>query len=240
MKNYFLVKNFFSYEKVVAPPINLPKNLISVYVTDNEENYLLAKELGWDIVKKTDLFLDVYDNFERRKCVAFINSFPIKVVPEIEDANFIFICDSNIVRLWDLYNDFVNSCDDNYSLFVISGWYSGIRDNIEKECHISCLNERWSYNHDQIRNSTQKYIKELLDKKIDLNTLSVVSAKYFCWNLKNQDYEFLSEILYKEYCENLQGNIILTYMSGIYSDKIFNYHCKDYSGAILNAHNFNA
>jgi hypothetical protein len=240
MNNYFLVKNFFNYEKVIPPPENLPKNLKSVYVTDNEENYLLAKNLGWDIVKKTDLFLNITDKFERRKCVAYINSFPLKVVPEIDDANFVFICDSNIVRLWDLYENFVNSCDDKYSLFLTSGYYSENRDNILKECYESCLNERWAYNHDQIRNCTQRYIDELLEKKINLNTLSIVSAKYFGWNLKSQDYKFLSEILYEEYCKNLQGNIILTYMSGIYSNKIYNYHCNDYRGGILNAHNFSA
>lgn len=240
MKNYFLVKNFFNYEKVVAPPINLPKNLISVYVTDNDQNYLLAKNLGWDIVKKTNLFLNITDKFERRKCVAYINSYPLKVVSEINDANFVFICDSNIVKLGDWYDNFVNSCDDKYSLFLISGYYSGMRDNIKQECHESCSNERWSYNHEQIKNCTQRYINELLEKKINLNNLSVVSAKYFGWNLKSQDYEFLSDILYKEYCENLQGNIILTYLSGIYSDKIFNYVPSSYGGGILNPHNFNA
>jgi hypothetical protein len=68
----------------------------------------------------------------------------------------------------------------------------------------------------------------------------VVSAKYIGWNLRHEKYEMLSNLLFKEGSENLQGNIILTYMSGMYPDVIYNYNTKNYSGGILNEHNIEA
>jgi hypothetical protein len=38
MKKVYLVKNLFEYEKVTPPPLNLPENMITVYVADSEEN----------------------------------------------------------------------------------------------------------------------------------------------------------------------------------------------------------
>jgi hypothetical protein len=97
-KNVFLVKNLFNYEKVIPPPTNLPKNFETVYLTDNDINCELAKNLGWGIVKKIEQFLNVEDKFERRKIIAFINSFPNRLVPEVLDYKFVFVSDSNIVR----------------------------------------------------------------------------------------------------------------------------------------------
>jgi hypothetical protein len=238
MTDYFFVKNLYNYEKVIPPPPNLPKNLKTVYITDTEENKLKALELGWIIVKKTDIFNGIDNKFDRRKSVAFINSYPLKVVPEIIDARFIFICDSNINRLWNQYENFVNSCSEDFVLFVTSGYYSGDRDTIISECNHSCKTSRWSYNHFEIKNCTNKYIEDLNEKNVDANKLSVVSAKYIGWNVNHPDYKYLSDFLYKEYSENLQGNIILTYMSGIFNEKIYNFHTKDYTGATLNNHNY--
>lgn len=238
MKKYFLVKNLFGYEKVLPPPINLPKDLITVYITDADETKIKAKELGWNIVKKTDLFLDTLDKKKRRDCVAFINSYPTKVVPEINDADFIFICDSNIVSLFKSYEDFVNKCNFDKALFFTSGYYQGNDDNIQKECDRSLSQIRWSYNHKQIKDSTSKYIKELESIEIDYKKLSVVSAKYIGWNIKHKEYEKISNMLYQEYSENIQGNIILTYFSGIFKNDIFNYYSNDYSGFELSRHNF--
>lgn len=240
MNNYFLVKNLYDYEYVIPPPVNLPKNLKTVYITDTDENEKLAISLGWDIVKKTNLFIDRTDKFDRRKSVAFINSFPLKVVPEIVDANFIFICDSNIVRLWDLYDDFVKKCSNNFALSITSGYYTGSRDNILAECDASCINTRWSYGHKDIIECTNRYVKEMSEKNIDVNKVSVVSAKFIGWCINHSDYEKLSNILYEEYCKNLQGNSILTYMSAIHKEKIYNYHTNNYTGSQLNPHKFDA
>jgi hypothetical protein len=237
-KNIFLVKNLYNYEKIVPPPSNLPDNFTTVYVTDNDTNTNLAKDLGWGIVKKTEEFLNITDKFGRRKSISYINSFPHKVVPEVLDYDFVFVCDSNIVRLWDKYIDFTNKCLSKYSLFVTSGYYSGNRNTIISECDASSNVSRWSYNKTEIIESTNRYINKLNENNVDINNLSIVSAKYIGWNLKHDKYEFLSNLLYSEYCENLQGNIILTYMSGLYPNIIYNYHTNDYSGAELNGHNF--
>jgi hypothetical protein len=239
-KNVFLVKNLFNYEKVIAPPSNLPEDFESIYVTDNDANCVLAKNLGWNIVKKIEQFLGVEDKFERRKIIAFINSFPHKIVPEVLDYKFVFVSDSNIVRLWDEYINFTQSCNSEFALFVTSGYYSDDRDTIMEECHQSVNTERWAYNRNQINDSTNKYLKELVENNIDVQKLSVVSAKYIGWNLHHEKYDLLSNLLFKEGSENLQGNIILSYMSGIYAEIIYNYYTKNYTGGILNSHNIEA
>jgi hypothetical protein len=239
-RNVFLVKNLFNYEKVIPPPTNLPENFQTVYLTDNDINCELAKNLGWGIVKKIEQFLNVEDKFERRKIIAFINSFPHKLVPEVLDYKFVFVSDSNIVRLWDEYIVFTQNCSNEFALFVTSGYYSDDIDTIMAECNRSANTERWAYNKNEIIDSTNRYLTELKEKNIDVDNLSVVSAKYIGWNLHHEKYELLSNLLFKEGSENLQGNIILSYMSGIYSNDIYNYYTKNYSGGILNEHNIQA
>jgi hypothetical protein len=239
MSDYFLVKNFFNYEKIIPPPKNLPENLITVYVTDSDKNAETAKSLGWEITKVLKDHINITDSFEKRKLIGFINAYPLKVVPELENPRYIFVCDSNINNLWFGYGDFVKKCSDNYALFVTSGYYSGNRDNIDRECEISCNVKRWSYNSISIKESTERYKKILENNNIEYKNLSIVSAKYYGWNVKHKMYDKLSDVLYDEYCKNLQGNIILTYMSGLFKNNVFNYHTNDYSGSSLNGHNFN-
>jgi hypothetical protein len=239
MKNYFVVKNLYNYEKVIAPPKNLDKSLSTVYITDNDENVDLSKKLGWNISVKTNMFINESDVFNRRKSVSYINAFPSKVVPELNNANFIFVCDSNIIKIWDEYNHFVSLCKDNHCLFVTSGYYEGIRDNIESECNAS-MTKRWSYNHNAIRNATERYKKELIRKGVNISKLSIVSAKYIGWNTNHPMYNELSNFYYKESLLHLQGNITLTYMSGIYNDFIYNYRANNYSNGVLNKHNYPA
>jgi hypothetical protein len=239
-KNIFLVKNLYNYEKVISPPTNLPNNFVTVYLTDNDTNYELAINLGWEIVKKTEEFLDIDDKFERRKIISYINSFPHKLVSEVLDYNFVFICDSNIITLWDEYVNFTNKCSSEYALFVTSGYYSGSRDTIINERDVSANMGRWSYNHNEIINSSNDYIQKLNDNNVDITKLSIVSAKYIGWNLKHEKYNFLSEMLYSEGCKHIQGNIILTYMSGLYPNIIYNYRSNNYNGGHLNSHNYSA
>jgi hypothetical protein len=240
MNDYFLVKNFFNYEKLISPPKNLPKNLKTVYVTDNENNTELLQNLGWEIVKIVKDFIHLTDLFERRKVISYINSYPLKVVPELIDPRYIFICDSNIDSLWFKYQNFVDTCSDEFALFVTSGYYQNGRDNIDSECIASCNQPRWSYNHNEIRESTNKYKKTLTDAGVNTEQLSIVSAKYIGWNVKHPKYGELSDTLYSEYSVNLQGNIILTYISGLYKNFVYNYYENDYSGGVVNQHNFQA
>ena len=56
MENLYLTMNLFGYEKLTPPPKSLPENLTTCYITDDENISNQAKELGWDIVKKTNSF----------------------------------------------------------------------------------------------------------------------------------------------------------------------------------------
>ena len=55
MENLYLTMNLFGYEKLTPPPKLLPENLTTCYITDDENISNQAKELGWSIVKKTNL-----------------------------------------------------------------------------------------------------------------------------------------------------------------------------------------
>jgi hypothetical protein len=241
MKDAFLVKNLYNYEKVIAPPCNLPVHIKTVYVTDTIENVKLAASLGWSIVKHVSQFKDKTDPLSRRQSVAFINCYPHLVVPEIGDFDRVFVCDSNISSVWNKYEDFVKQCPLNKALYLTSGYYSGNRDNIKEECFYSTTpGHRWSYNRDSIIKSTDRYVNDLIHRGISWKDLSIASAKYIGWNLKHPKIKIVTKLLFDEYQLHLQGNIILTWMSGAYSDIIFNYVNSDYSGTTLNKHNFPA
>lgn len=239
MKDAFLVKNLYDYEKVIGPPCNLPVDIKTVYVTDTLENTKLASSLGWNIVKYVSQFKDKIDPLSRRQSVAFINCYPHLIVPEIDDFDRVFVCDSNIVSMWNRYEDFVKLCPLNKALYLTSGYYAGDRDNIKEECfHSTKIGHRWSYNRTDIIEATDRYINDLICKGISWKNLRIVSAKYIGWNLKHPKIKIATKLLFDEYQLHLQGNIILTWMSGAHSDIIFNYVNSDYTGAKLNKHNF--
>ena len=239
--SYYVVKNLYDYEEIIPPPTNLPSGLTTVYITNSPYTAEFAEQCGWDIVKLITLPY-TEDKFARRKRVADINCFPALYAPEVKDGEMVFVCDSNIVRLWDGYVDFINSYNGDKPLAVTSGYYKGKRDNIWRECEVSCNVDRWKYNHKAIREATDGYINEILNMNVGdrENDPSIVSAKYIGWNIHHPNYGEIANILYDEYSKHLQGNIILTYMSEIYKEYIHNYYTNDYSGGKLNEHKYSA
>lgn len=236
-----MVKNFFNYEKMIPPPTNLPENLITVYVTDTIQNSVDAKNLGWDYTFITDEGNKIIDKFDRRIFVAKINCRPHLFLPnELIDIEKIFVCDSNIISLWDEYSDFLLNSSDEKVLYLTSGTYQGDRDTISGEMTVSINTKRWGYNKDQIKHHTSEYIKDMEQKNIDISKVSVVSAKYIGWNIKHPEYDKFSKIIFSEHNNHLQGNIIFTYFSSVYPEYIDNYHTNNYNGGILNVHNYEA
>jgi|694.fasta_scaffold44312_6 hypothetical protein len=237
----FMVKNFFDYEKIIPPPINLPKSLKSLYVTDSIENINIAKKLGWDYTFLHDKDLNLIDKFERRKLVAKVNCYPHLFLPnELKNIEKIFVCDSNIISLWKEYENFINNCNSNNALYLTSGYYKDERDNILSEMNVSITQERWSYNKKEIYENSILYLNNLKKIKIDYKNVSIISAKYIGWNIKHPEYLNISNIAYTEYCKHLQGNIIFAYLSAIFKSYVYNYHTKNYVGSKLNNHNYNA
>lgn len=235
----FLVKNLYGYEIVNSIPLNLPKNMITVYVTDSEETSELALSLGWDFAPVFKDYKHINDKFSRRKVIALINSYPHYFVPDnLKSIYKIFVCDSNIKSLWYNYNEFITTCPDDKPLYVTTGYYSGERDNILGEMYGHLNVKEWSYSHADIETNTKEYIRDLENLNIDWKSYSAVSAKYIGWNVKDPYYKILSNTLYKEYCKHLGGNIILTYMSILFSDNVYNYYTTDYNGFALTQHNF--
>lgn len=70
-----LYKNFWSYDPVVPVPSNLPPNIDTIYVTDNLNMALCAKNLYWTKTYVIDTHITITDAFERRKIIAYINCF---------------------------------------------------------------------------------------------------------------------------------------------------------------------
>jgi hypothetical protein len=239
MENLYLTMNLFGYEKLTPPPKSLPKNLTTCYITDNEDTKNKAKELGWDIVKKTNSFNNITKNLDKRISVAKIKCFPTEFVPEINDFKFVFICDSNIDKIRGDYESFIDSCTEDKCLFLTSGYYKGDRDNMYSEL-LASKQPRWSYNYDGMTKATLRYVEELKSLNVDYKNLSVVSGKYIGWNLKHKHYNEISNKIYNERKVNLQGNIILTYISGLYPNEVNNFKTEPWARSLLNKHNFQA
>lgn len=240
-KNVFMVKNFFNYEKIISPPINLPDNLITVYVTDSIQNSLEAKNLGWDYTFVSDEGKNITDKFKRRIFVAKVNCNPHLFLPkDLTDISKIFVCDSNIISLWEEYSKFVLNSSNEKVLYLTSGYYQGEIDTIINEMNASINSKRWQYNKDQMKNHTAEYVKNMELKNIDISKVSVVSAKYIGWNIKHPEYHNISKIAFKEHHNHLQGNIIFTYFSAIYTEYVDNYYTNNYGGGSLNKHNYEA
>lgn len=240
MLSYF-TKNLWGYEKLTPPPKNLPKQIKTFYLTDdiNYKDSLL--KAGWDVVIINDEYKKITDQKTRRKIISEINCFPSKFIDEINNFDFVFVSDSNIDSLWDKYSDFVSKCKKDKCLFLVHGWYAGIRNTIRLECEKS-MQRRWEYDHENIRKSSEKYLNEIKSLGIDETTIPVYSAKYFGWNIKHPMYETISKKFYEEYMNHLQGNIILSYLSVIYSDYTFSYEYKkdENPSGKINKHNFSS
>jgi len=239
IKKLFLVKNLFNYEQIISPPKNLPDDFDTLYVTDSDEIAFSAKTLGWSQTYVTKKFIGVTDLFLKRVSVAYINCFPHEFIPNDVNYNFIFVCDSNIVSLWNNVKKFTDKCTNEYSLHLLNGFYSGERNTLLSELKSSDQG-RWSYNYASIKKCYDDYKKELTEIGVDINSLGVCSAKYIMWNPSHKNYKKITEKLYENYKVNLQGNIILTYLSGLYKDDIFVYNNNDYNGGHLNNHNYSA
>lgn len=235
----FLVKNLYGYENVISPPNNLPKDMITCYLTDKDEYGDLALSLGWQKSVVTHKFLDIEDPFSRRSLIGYINSKPQDFIKDLMEYDRVFISDSNIQTIWDGYENFINSCQDDKALYVTSGYYPEEIDHLPQEIYRS-NQPRWEYNYDSIYKCANDYINELTDIGVDINTLRVCSAKYFGWNPKNKNFNTLSELMYAEHKKHIQGNIILTYLLGKYPDYVYNYNNGGYAGGVINQHNFNA
>jgi hypothetical protein len=238
MKIYF-TKNLWGYEKITGPPTNISKDMKTVYLTDDSSKKQELLSLGWNYVEIITKYKDVNDFKTRRQIISEINCFPSKFINEITDFEFVFVTDSNIVEIWDMYDDFVKKSFSDKCLYMVHGWYTGDRNTIKSECENS-MQHRWKYDHENIKKSSEKYINEIKSMGIDEKSIPVYSAKYFGWNVKHPMYDTISKKFYEEYMNHLQGNIILSYLSVIYSNYVFSYEYeveKNPNGKI-NSHNF--
>ena len=236
MKKVYLVKNLFEYEKVTPPPLNLPENMITVYVTDSEENSFEAKRLGWNYSTVTKKFSDASSAAEKRMAVAYINCFPHNFIEQDVKHDFIFVSDSNILSLFNNYRFFVEQCSYDHCLFVTSGYYRNEDDNIKSELGRSDQ-ERWKVFYRDIKSRTRFYLSEFKRKDIDYKKVRVSSAKYIGWDSGHKEFYFLSNFLYNEYSKNIQGNIVLSYIKTMYPEIVKDYYVEDLLGGILQDHN---
>lgn len=236
MKAY-VTKNFWGYEHLNPSPKLLDNTFFKYYITDdlNSKEYLLNN--GWDEVIILENYKGVTDLKERRKIISEINCFPGKFIQNLNKYDKVFNIDSNVISLWDEFLDFTNYSPSDKCLYITSGWYNGDRNSI-----ISELNEsnqsRWMYDYENMKNSTIRYQTEIENMGGDFFSIPVISAKYFGWNINHPLYETISNHFYNEYCNHLQGNIILSYLSSIYKDNVFEYKLSNYDGSKISSHKF--
>ena len=235
--NAYVTKNLWGYEIVNPIPVNISNNFVKFYITDDLslKPYLLNN--GWDVVVVVDSYRGVSDFKDRRRIISEINCFPQKYINELVTFDKVFITDSNIISLWNDFSDFTDKCHTDKCLYVTSGWYSSDRDNIIAELNDS-NQSRWSYDFDSMKTATERYKNEVELLGIDFYSVPIISAKYFGWNLNHKNYENISNKFYNEYTTHLQGNIILSYLSILYSSDTFNYKISNFEGCKLSVHNF--
>lgn len=226
MKIGLLFKNLFNYDEIIPPPKNIPSNMDSIYLTDSVENQKKALSKGWKYCYVTEQFLNVNTNIKKRLAIAHINCYPENYLPDNKNYDYVFICDSNVVKLDTNYSEFIKNASDKHALYVTSGWYIGINNNIKKELERSLCNKRWSYDFNNITNATQNYIKLFSDMNIDYHTVPVVSAKYIGWNINHDKKNIIADYVYKEYSKHLQGNIIFSTCLVLYPE--YTFHYKDF------------
>lgn len=236
-----LYKNFWSYDPILPVPTNLPMDVHTVYLTDNTDSALRAKQLGWSKTYVCDTFVNITDPFERRKAIAKINCFPEQVVLELNSFDHIMICDANITRLDTNYAEFVHNILQtkiDRALYITSGWYSQDQNTIVSELHRSLSQPRWSYNFDQMISWCSTNFALLEKLNINLADCPVVSAKYIGWNIRSENKNVVADWVYNQYVDHLQGNIIFSVVAKLFPDHVYHYKGFLNDGAV-NEHRFN-
>ena len=223
MDTCLIFKNLFNYDHINPIPHNIPDGVDPIYITDSSQNAHIATSFGWKVYV-TDMFKEIGDDsFERRKAIAFINCYPERIIPELLQYTYIFICDSNVRSFDPDYKTFVAHKSPLKALYLTTGWYSGSDNTIYKEMQRSMMNQRWKYNFKEIKESTLKYIHQLNDKGIADSDMPVASAKYIGWNIGHPNKHTIADNVYEEYLIHLQGNIIFSYILHMYPDDITHY-----------------
>ena len=218
-----LFKNLFNFDKVLPVPLNLPMMMDTIYLTDNTKTQTDALSKGWKYSYVTEKFLNSVSNIEKRNAIAYINCYPEKIIPYIKNYDYIFICDSNVIKLDTNYGEFINSVSDKHALYITSGWYNGIDNNIEKELERSLLENRWSYDFKNIIDNTHKYLQMFHDIKMSYRNIPVAIAKYIGWNINHERKNIIADYVFNEYCKHLQGNIIFSTCLVLYPEDTLHY-----------------
>jgi hypothetical protein len=227
-----LFVNLWNYDPVLPIPQNSPENVNYIYVTDTDENVDTAKKFGY-VVYQYNTYLHITDKFERIKIVAKLKCFPEEIFPELQQYKYIFQCDANILKFDMAYTDFINSASDNYAIFVTTGWYSGEEDNIYKEYYRSINTQRWSYNFENMTKSFNKYLELFEQTQMNPYECKVVSAKYVGFNIQHKNKKQISNFVYNEYMNHLQGNIIYSVALNLFPQDIFHFRNGFFQGEVI-------
>jgi hypothetical protein len=223
MKLCLLFKNLFDYDIVLPPPINLCENIDTIYLTDNKITQNCALSKGWKYSYITEKFINNTNSIEKRNAIGYINCYPEKIIPELKNYDYVFICDSNIIRLDTNYGEFINSVSNKHALYITSGYYNGTDNNILKELERSLSNRRWNYDFKNIKDATYKYLEIFSNMNIDYRNIPVVSAKYIGWNINHENKNIIADYVFNEHCKHLQGNIIFSTCVVLYPEDTLHY-----------------
>jgi len=235
----YVAKNFFNYEDIHPVPQLVPGNLVTMYLTDSEQNKQKALSLGWDRAYVDESLLNINDHLKRRVSISHINCYPERHILELSNFDKAFITDSNIIRIDSAFSDFIIQCSEQYTLYGIKhSWYHGDGDNISSEMRRS-YQQRWAYNWSQMQDNTNRYIEIFKEMGMDYMKIPVMNIKYMGWNMKKKQENKIADLLWEEYNKHLQGNIILSYLWATNQGDVFNY-CGFRNDEALVHHKFEA
>lgn len=228
MKIAFATFNFFDYEHIHPVPKGVPEYMDTVYLTDAERNKDLALKAGWQNVFVIKNFISVEDNFGKRKAIGAIKAYPEVYAGELQGYDKLFFCDPNTRRMDSMYQDYVESADDKYTLYTTSGFWENQPDNLKFGLAISVAQPRWKYNAEAMTKAVNRYIKDL--SEWGLKSPPLVSTRFIGWNMARKKTNDVEKELYDESQYHLQAELTLTYLSAKYPDDIFVYNKLKYDG----------
>lgn len=228
MKIAFVTFNFFDYEHILPVPKGVPEYMDTIYLTDTEQNKDSALKAGWQNAFVIKDFVSVEDSFGKRKVIGAIKAYPEQFLEELKEYDKVFLTDPNTLVLDSRYQDFVESADDKYTLYVTSGFWRNNPDNLKFGLELSVAQARWRYNADAMIESVKKYSEDL--KKRGLKSPPLVSARFIGWNMAKKNTNEVVKEYYYESQIHLQAELTLTYLSAKYPNDISVYRNLKYDG----------
>lgn len=224
----YINRNLWDYDEVNRVPDFLSGLVDFIYITDSVHKGELALKLGWS--KYIIYNIQVTNNSGRRQIIRDLTYQIEDVIPELQEYDKIFICDSNIIRHPSWYKEFFDMSDDSLCLYITKDYYKGERNTLGEEYKESLKLARWSEYSRNLKDCFCSYSELLNEMGINVSDIPVYSAKYIGWNLRHPMYKDMKKTLLEVGHKCFQGNILLSVIAKFYKEHTLHYSVKNNLG----------